>query len=320
MPIGSRNPEAQEAADETGAIYAVIDKTRKNPRATIHVERDLERQLVGSSSGILGRGHNDAMNYNVSNRQLVYAQVSKHSRQGSGASSSYPVDYSSSGARPKIRSRSIEGDDPNSNSGDLKHKKSSQTAVPYYAMPSGGSDPSREDPYSHIKDKEDPYAKVKDVDVDPYAQIKDATDPYSQIKDPNNPYARIKDATEDSPYSKVKDSDSAGYSRIKDVPPVAALGDGAGYSSIGDVALTPMGGNDPNYAVIPGDRIPGSASDSDPNYDHIPTDNVTTLRVAPGYATEIPNTAADGNNNPNSANNGIVHIGSHQVKGCVCTV
>ena len=273
--------------DDTGAIYAVIDKTRKN-RATIHisesVESDLEKQL-GTS------------NYN--SNQQVYAQVNKHSRQGSAASSMYdnPIDYQGTGARPKVRTHSAE-ENPYNNNTELKHK-TAQTNPPYQSIP------STDDPYSRIK--EDPYAKVQDTD--PYAQIKDA-DPYSMVKDPNNPYSKIKDT--EPPYSKVKDSDSAGYSRIKDVNGMVKSNseEVAGYSSIKDI--TPGSAGDPNYAVIPGD--PGLTrkpdSDPDPNYDQIPTDNVAPLRVVHGYATEISaEDVADGNNNPN----GMVHIGNHHV-------
>ena len=284
----SRNSNRQRVLqDDTGAIYAVIDKTRKN-RATIHisenVESDLEKQL-GTS------------NYN--SNQQVYAQVNKHSRQGSAASSMYdnPIDYQGTGARPKVRTTSAE-ENPYSNNTELKHKKA-QANPPYQSIP------STDDPYSRIK--EDPYAKVQDID--PYAQIKDA-DPYSTVKDPNNPYSKIKDT--EPPYSKVKDSDSAGYSRIKDVNGMTKSNseEVAGYSSIKDIE--PGSAGDPNYAVIPGD--PGAPhkrdSDPDPNYDQIPTDNVAAVRVAHGYATEISaEDVADGNNNPN----GMVHIGSHQV-------
>ena len=288
--VPTNNNNQQVLQDDTGAIYAVIDKTRKN-RATVHVsqnvESDLERQLG---------------NYN--SNQQVYAQVNKHSRDGSASSSVYdnPVDYQATGARPKTRTWSKE-ENAYSNNTELKHKTAQKNPPSSHQ-----SIPNADDPYSRIKEKEDPYAKVQDPD--PYAQIKD-TDPYSTVKDPNNPYSKIKD--NDPPYSKVKDSDSAGYSRIKDVNNLVKSNseEVAGYSSIKDI--TP-GSSDPNYAVIPGDRIVPQSHEirPDPNYDQIPpqTDNVSTLRVAHGYATEISaEDVADGNNNPN----GMVHIGNHQV-------
>ena len=279
---GAQTPQSDDSGN---ALYAVIDKTRKN-RATIHisqnVESDLERQFASAAS-----------RENINN-QNIYAQVNKPSSRENSPSVLYDnpgTAYAGSGARPKIRSRSTD-ESPYSNNAELSQKVSE---AGYQSIPGDDSNPYariKEDPYSRVKDdpysrvKDDPYSRVKD---DPYTKVKDVPysggkeDPYAKVKD--DPYSKIKD--HEPPYAKVKDSDSAGYSRIMDVNNVAGKGssEDIGYSKIKDV---------PSRQV---DDLEG-----DPNYDHIPSDNITTVHISPGYATEISaNEISDGNNNPNAA-------------------